>query len=221
MKDIAITELRRKLEVAQKEKDGIQLTVEKLENASKSLTKLIDCQIVDNYKKGLGYKSYNAVSPPYTRNFMPLKPDLSYIGLDEFADKPVVENCDAKTSETKPKDVRKNNDALIIEEWVSDDEEEEVTQSKIEHKTIKPSILKIEFVKPKQPKKKARKTVKQVKKPRQNTHRPRGNQRNWNNMMSQRLGSNFEMYNKACYVCGSFDHLQVTWSFSTHINNNI
>ncbi|GJR41912.1 retrovirus-related pol polyprotein from transposon TNT 1-94 [Tanacetum coccineum] len=27
-------------------------------------------------------------------------------------------------------------------------------------------------------------------------------------MMSQKLGSNFEMFNKACYVCGSFDHLQ-------------
>ncbi|GJX33335.1 putative ribonuclease H-like domain-containing protein [Tanacetum coccineum] len=26
-------------------------------------------------------------------------------------------------------------------------------------------------------------------------------------MMSQKLGSNFEMFNKACYVCGSFDHL--------------
>nr|GEV74088.1 hypothetical protein [Tanacetum cinerariifolium] len=46
-------------------------------------------------------------------------------GLDEFANKPVVEKCDAKTSESKPKDVKKNNDALIIEEWVSDNEEEE------------------------------------------------------------------------------------------------
>ncbi|GJW99160.1 hypothetical protein Tco_0180968 [Tanacetum coccineum] len=27
-------------------------------------------------------------------------------------------------------------------------------------------------------------------------------------MMSQRLRSNFEMFNKACYVCGSFDHLE-------------
>nr|GEX40754.1 ribonuclease H-like domain-containing protein [Tanacetum cinerariifolium] len=80
--------------------------------------------IVDNCKKGLGYENYNAVSPPYTRNFMPPKPDLSFTGLDEFANKPVVENCDAKTSETKPKDVRKNNDALIIKEWVSYDEEE-------------------------------------------------------------------------------------------------
>nr|GEU72494.1 hypothetical protein [Tanacetum cinerariifolium] len=47
MKDIAIKELRRKLQVAQKEKDGIQLTVEKLENASKSLNKLLDCEFAN------------------------------------------------------------------------------------------------------------------------------------------------------------------------------
>nr|GEZ80167.1 retrotransposon Orf1 [Tanacetum cinerariifolium] len=133
--------------------------------------------------------------------------------LDEFANKPVVENRDAKTSETKPKNVRKNNDALIIDEWVSDDEDEEVAQPKSEHKIVKPSIPKIEFVKPKQPKKKARKTVKKIEKPRQNTHRPRGNQKNWNNMMSQRLESNFVMYNKACYVRGSFDHLQANCNY--------
>nr|GEV60316.1 integrase, catalytic region, zinc finger, CCHC-type, peptidase aspartic, catalytic [Tanacetum cinerariifolium] len=135
MKDIVIKDLRRKLEVSLKEKEGIQLPVEKLKNASKSLYKLIDCQIIDNCKKGLGYESYNTVPPSYIGNFMPPKPDLSYIGLDEFADKPVVENC-AKTSETKPKDVRKNNDAPIIEEWVSDDEEEEVTQPKIVQKQL-------------------------------------------------------------------------------------
>nr|GEU66200.1 hypothetical protein [Tanacetum cinerariifolium] len=142
MKEIAITELRRKLEVAQKEKDGIQLIVEKLENASKSLNKLIDCQIVDNYKKGLGYENYNAVPPPYTWNFTPLKPYLSSTSLDEFADKTVVEN---KSSEEETKSVRK--DALIIKEWVSDDEEENVNQPKIVKKTVRPSIVKKEFVK--------------------------------------------------------------------------
>nr|GEZ42919.1 ribonuclease H-like domain-containing protein [Tanacetum cinerariifolium]GEZ42927.1 ribonuclease H-like domain-containing protein [Tanacetum cinerariifolium] len=86
--------------------------------------------------------------------------------------------CDARTSKTKPKDVRKNIDAPIIEEWVLDDEDEKMIQPKFEQKTVKPSIPKIEFVKPKQPEKKARKTVKQVEKSRQNTHRPRGNQRN-------------------------------------------
>nr|GEX91078.1 hypothetical protein [Tanacetum cinerariifolium] len=116
MKDIAIIELRRKLELAQKEKDNIQLTVDKLENAFKSLNKLIDCQIVDNYKKGLRYENYNAVPHPYTGNFMPPKPDLSFIRLDEFANKPVVENCEAESSQEKPKEVRKNTDASIIKE---------------------------------------------------------------------------------------------------------
>ncbi|GKE77147.1 hypothetical protein Tco_1543267 [Tanacetum coccineum] len=106
-------------------------------------------------------------------------PDLSFTDLDEFVNKHVV----------------------------SDSEEENVSQPKIEKKIVKPSIAKIEFVKPKQQEKTTRKTVKQVEQHKQNTHIPRGNQRNWNNMMSQKLGRNFEMFNKACYVHGSFDHL--------------
>ncbi|GJS85719.1 ribonuclease H-like domain-containing protein [Tanacetum coccineum] len=90
--EITIRELRKKLEIVQKEKDGIQLNVDKFEHASKSLNKLIECQIVDNCKKGLGYENYNAVPPPYTGNFMPPTPDLSFTGLDEFVNEPVVEN---------------------------------------------------------------------------------------------------------------------------------
>ncbi|GJU91747.1 ribonuclease H-like domain-containing protein [Tanacetum coccineum] len=137
--------------------------------------------------------------------------DLSFTGLDEFVNKPVVEN--RKSDEEVSKVVRKNDDAPIIEEWVSDSEEENVSQTKTEKKTVKPSIAKIEFVKPKQQEKTVRKIVKQVEQHRQNTYSPRGNQRNWNNMMSQKLGSNFEMFNKACYVCGSFDHLQVDCNY--------
>ncbi|GJU70907.1 ribonuclease H-like domain-containing protein [Tanacetum coccineum] len=184
--EIAIRELKKKLEIVQKEKDGIQLNVDKFEHASKSLNKLIECQIVDNCKKGLGDENYNVVPPPYTGNFMPIIPDLSFTGLDEFVNEPVVENCD---------------------------EEEDVSQPKIEKKTVRPSIVKKEFVKLKQQEKSDRKTVKQVEQHRQNTHSPRGNQRNWNNMMSQKLGSNFEMFNKACYVCGSFDDLQVDCNY--------
>nr|GEW93014.1 hypothetical protein [Tanacetum cinerariifolium] len=121
--EIAIKELRRKLEVAQKGKDGIQLTIEKHENASKSLNKLIDCQIVDNCSKGLGYESYNVVPPPYTGNFMPSKSDLSFTGLDEFAVKPVNDNVKAKSSKEESKAVRKNSDAPIIEQWVLDNKE--------------------------------------------------------------------------------------------------
>nr|GEU89186.1 hypothetical protein [Tanacetum cinerariifolium] len=124
-------------------------------------------------KKRLGYENYNVVPPPYTGNFMPSKPYLSFIGLYEFATEPVVENYDAKTCETKPKESKKNTDALIIEEWVSDDKDEEMIQPKFEKKTVKTSIAKIEFVKPKQPETKARKIIRHVENPRLNTPRPR------------------------------------------------
>nr|GEX45517.1 hypothetical protein [Tanacetum cinerariifolium] len=107
---------------------------------------------------------------------MPPKPDLSFTGLDEFSNKPVDENTKSSKKETKA--FRKNTDALIIKEWVSDNKEEIVTQPKIEKKTVRPSIVKKGFVKPRQQKKTARKTVKKVEHNRQNTHRPRGNQRN-------------------------------------------
>ncbi|GKE81343.1 hypothetical protein Tco_1551343 [Tanacetum coccineum] len=86
--------------------------------ASKSLNKIIESQIVDNCKKGLGY---NVVPPPLIGNSMPPKPDLSFTGLEEFANEPivikhVVEKSEAKASEAKPKVVRKNNGALIIKD---------------------------------------------------------------------------------------------------------
>ncbi|GKE98205.1 hypothetical protein Tco_0021556, partial [Tanacetum coccineum] len=104
---------------------------------------------------------------------MPLKPDLSFSGLKEFTSepiviKPIVENSEAKASEVKPKTVRKNNGAPIIEDWVSESKEEDVPQAKIEKKTVKPRFAKIEFVKPKG--KTTRKTTKQVEQLRQNTH---------------------------------------------------
>ncbi|GKF78652.1 hypothetical protein Tco_0234220, partial [Tanacetum coccineum] len=163
--EVAITELRRKLELAQKQKDEIQLTVENFKNSSKSLNKLIDYQIVDKCKTGLGY---NVVPPPYTGNFMPPKPNLSFSGVEEFVNepivrepiviKPIVENNEAKASKAKPKAVRKNNGAPIFEDWVSESKEEDVPQAKIEKKIVKPSFAKIVFVKPKG--KTARKTPK-------------------------------------------------------------
>ncbi|GJU59557.1 putative ribonuclease H-like domain-containing protein [Tanacetum coccineum] len=214
LREVAITELRRKLELVQKQKDEIQLTVENFKNSSKNLSKLINCQIVNKCKIGLGY---NVVPPPYTGNFMPPKPDLSFSGLEEFVNEPIVsepiktvaENSEAKISEGKTKAIKKNNDALIIEDWVSNSEEEDVPQAKTEKKTVKSSFAKIEFVKSKKQVKSPRKTtIKQGDQNKLNTHSTRGNKRNWNYMMSQRLGSNFEMNNKACYVCGSFNHLQ-------------
>ncbi|GJV49119.1 hypothetical protein Tco_1439331 [Tanacetum coccineum] len=86
--EITIRELRKKLEKVQKEKDGIQLNVDKFKHASKSL---------------------NAHR-------------VSDVDIARY-----VENYKAMSSEEEPKVVRKNDDALIIEEWVSDDEEEDVS----------------------------------------------------------------------------------------------
>nr|GEV98581.1 hypothetical protein [Tanacetum cinerariifolium] len=68
---VSYDELKRKLKVAQREKDGIQLTVDKLENASKNLNKLIDCQIVDNCKKGLGVPRKNNMYSVDLKNIVP------------------------------------------------------------------------------------------------------------------------------------------------------
>ncbi|GKE93958.1 hypothetical protein Tco_1578813, partial [Tanacetum coccineum] len=70
------------------------------------------------------------------------------------------ENCKAMSSEEEPKVVKEYDDAPIIEEWVSDDEEEDVSQPKTKKKTVKLSIVKKEFVKSKQLEKTARKPVK-------------------------------------------------------------
>ncbi|GJY20741.1 uncharacterized mitochondrial protein-like protein [Tanacetum coccineum] len=65
--------------------------------------------------------------------------------LDEFVNKHVVENYKAMCSEEEPKVVRKYDDALSIEEWVSDNEEEDVSQPKTKKKIVRPSIVKKEY----------------------------------------------------------------------------
>ncbi|GJU92218.1 putative ribonuclease H-like domain-containing protein [Tanacetum coccineum] len=59
-----------------------------------------------------------------------------------------VEGCGSNTSksvsEIEPKEVRKNNDAPIIEELVSDDEEQDESKTKPEKKTVIPTAAKIE-----------------------------------------------------------------------------
>ncbi|GJV85589.1 hypothetical protein Tco_1525487 [Tanacetum coccineum] len=117
-KNTAITELKRKLNLAQKEKDGIQFTVENFKNLSKSLKKLIDSQMNEKY-----------------------------------------------------------------ESWTFDDENMDVCEPKIQ-KQVHPSFPKIKFVKAKDQNQSFRKPVKYAEMYR--SQRSRGNQRNWNGMMSQR-----------------------------------
>ncbi|GJZ94475.1 ribonuclease H-like domain-containing protein [Tanacetum coccineum] len=184
-------------------------------------------------------KGYHAVPPPFTRNFIPRKPDLTF--MDEIVESEnmdvttIVTPSNVKTVESNLESagVKSNGDVVepktvrnssfrppVIEDWNSNDE------SKVEiihmDKTVSSSTKKIKFVKS------AREIVEKVEIFKRNKHYPKGNQRNWNNLMSQRLGSDFKMINKACFVCGSFEHLhyvcdkkviRLVWNNSSGVNH--
>ncbi|GKD36916.1 hypothetical protein Tco_1257123, partial [Tanacetum coccineum] len=114
------------------------------------------------------------------------------------------------SSEEEPKVVRKYDDTLSIEEWVSDDEEEDVSQPKIEIGLV---LLRKSLSNLSNKKKLIGKLLNKLSNIGKTLTVQEAYQRNWNNMMSQKLGSNFKMFNKACYVFGSFDHLQVDCNY--------
>ncbi|GJV79069.1 hypothetical protein Tco_1514939 [Tanacetum coccineum] len=182
-KQYEINTLKAEFEKLKQEKDAIDFKIEKFDKASKDLDQLLESQITDKIKKGFGYC---AVPPPHPLIYnIPNKLDLSYSGLEEFqqhefevyglrANKSVCENS---SNETK-----KNSDAPLIKEWVSDNEDEVESPIMVEKKTVVPTIPKVDVVRPKQQEKSVRKTV-----------------RARNNQKSQQLGSDFVMIKKACY----------------------
>ncbi|GKB07379.1 ribonuclease H-like domain-containing protein, partial [Tanacetum coccineum] len=110
-------------------------------------------QVNDRFKKVEGY---HVVPPPYTRNYMPSRPDLSFAGLDDFVYKtnvsetitrvPRNESTASKSSKDsleQPKDVRPS--APIIEEWESDSDDNCMFRPKPNQ--TKPKFTKINFVK--------------------------------------------------------------------------
>ncbi|GJV59080.1 ribonuclease H-like domain-containing protein [Tanacetum coccineum] len=229
VKDISIKNLKNQLEEALKEKDDLKLKLENFEESSKNLTKLINSQISVKDKTGLGFDShvnesevldnvvdshecnqvndrfkksegYQAVPLSFIGNFKPARADLSFVGLDDSVYKskvsetitsvPNVETIVTKTSKEsleKPKTVRFS--APIIEDWESDSEDENVFEPKEVKKIVKSSFEKIEFVNV---------GNSTVEKPRKFSQNPRDNKRNRNS---------FEFTKKACFVCGSFNHL--------------
>ncbi|GJW07943.1 putative ribonuclease H-like domain-containing protein [Tanacetum coccineum] len=188
LRDNALTELRKKFEKAKKERDDLKLTLEKFENSSKNLSKLLDSQVSDKFKTGVGYDSqvfdsqvfdsqmndkyklgegYHVVLPPYTGNFMPHKPDLvlakedAYVFSESVTSVPAIATSEVKTSESKPKSVSEP----LIEDWISDSENENENEIEFKSRQRKPSNAKVKFVK----------SNKHVKSPRKNCQSPRGN----------------------------------------------
>ncbi|GJU36224.1 hypothetical protein Tco_1184578 [Tanacetum coccineum] len=77
-------------------------------------------------------EGYHVVPPPYTRNFMPPKPNLvladeeEYVFSKSIASVPTVATSEVKTIESKPKSVSEP----LIEDWISDSEDENKTEFK-------------------------------------------------------------------------------------------
>ncbi|GJR67435.1 ribonuclease H-like domain-containing protein [Tanacetum coccineum] len=158
-RDNALNEYKMNLEKSKTERDQLKQTLEKFQNSSKSLNNILESQVIDKFKTGLGYdattaaslavesfvnltdksrsdKGYHSVPPPLTGNFIPRKPDLTF--MDEIVESEnldvttVVTPSNNKTVENKgvpntveSNVVRMNNtSAPIIEDWHSDDESE-------------------------------------------------------------------------------------------------
>ncbi|GKB93244.1 hypothetical protein Tco_0979381 [Tanacetum coccineum] len=115
-KDSKINALKSEIEKLKKEKESNQIKIDKFENASKSLDKLIGSQIFDNIRKGMGFVSYNVVPPPPTGLFAPPTINLSNFGLEEFQ-QPKFEGYGPKASKSVCKDtsneVKKTSDAPL------------------------------------------------------------------------------------------------------------
>ncbi|GJS15153.1 ribonuclease H-like domain-containing protein [Tanacetum coccineum] len=124
-KDSEINALKSEIEKLKKEKESNQIKIDKFENASKSLDKLIGSQISDNSRKGVGFVSYNVVPPPPTGLFAPPTIDLSNSGLEEFQ-QPEFEGYGPKASKSVCKDtsneVKKTPDAPLGKKLVSEKE---------------------------------------------------------------------------------------------------
>ncbi|GKA89460.1 putative ribonuclease H-like domain-containing protein, partial [Tanacetum coccineum] len=172
-----------------------------------------DNQTNDRFKKD---NEYHAVPPPLTGNYMPPLADLSFTGLDDSIYRPIANKTSASVSQVVTSNTPPSNTSVemtrvesvrpsgvIIEYWVSDDEED-IIQSEDSQTTVKPSFKKIEFTKSRN---ETIKSDKQAAKPRMVTQSPKVDRKDWNGKMTQKLGLGFGYTKKACFVCGSHNHL--------------
>ncbi|GJW75097.1 ribonuclease H-like domain-containing protein [Tanacetum coccineum] len=172
----------------------------------------------DRFKTGEGF---HAVPPPYTGNYMPSRPDLSFAGLDDFVYKTKVIETITTASKTskdnleKPKIVRSS--APIIEDWDTDSDNDSVFRPKIDQTKLK--FTKINFVKSDENVKSVNKenTHKQVEYPRK-SQSPRGNRRNWNGMMTQKLGNEKPVLNNKGRVTGQRE-IRPVWNNVQRVNH--
>nr|GEX74842.1 putative ribonuclease H-like domain-containing protein [Tanacetum cinerariifolium] len=193
--------LTKDLELLKKEKGKFDTKLTGFQTASKDLDSLLENQILDKNKEGLGYSD---VPSPSAQIYSPPKKDMSWTGLPEFKD-------DTVTNYNRPSPVIEStsDDAQNRNPSVSDTEASPSTISPkpfIKFVKANDSPTKSKSDKVETARKPPVKYAEQYRKPTKNPN-VRGNQRIWNNLKSHHLGPNFVMKKKACYNCCDFNHL--------------
>nr|GFA48268.1 hypothetical protein [Tanacetum cinerariifolium] len=190
LRDNALVALKKKFEKAEQEREELKLKLENFQTFSKNLSQLLASQTNDKTRLGTN-QGYHVVPPPYTRTFMPPKPDLF------FHDAPNVNETihtafNVELNPTKPnKDLSQSNrpSAPLIEDWVSDSKDD--SEGELIHTQINPS-----FVYP----------TDQVKNPRPSVEHPIP-AANLKTEIPKSRGYGNNRNRKACFVCKSLTHL--------------
>ncbi|GJV77663.1 putative ribonuclease H-like domain-containing protein [Tanacetum coccineum] len=141
-KDYELGVLKTEFEKVKQEKDGIDFKIAKFDNATKSLDKMLESQITDKSKKGIGY---HIVASPHPLSLnAPTKLDLSYSCLDEFKGPefngygPRDTVLKSTTNYDKESDTSEDNtDDSLVHEQVSEDENSSVKSlPKVDKETV-------------------------------------------------------------------------------------
>nr|GFB34119.1 hypothetical protein [Tanacetum cinerariifolium] len=166
--------LDKELEEVKLEKDGLDGKLARLLKASKNLDHLIESQRSGQVKERVGY---NVVPPPAADLYLSPKKDLSWTGLPKFVDNTITDY---------------NRPSPTV---VSTSAEDQIKDSSTSEDVASPNPPKpfVKFVKPKDSQSDSKtKEQETPKKPqvkyaehyRYSNKKPKGNQRNWNNLKS-------------------------------------
>ena len=203
---IAVNEaLKEELEKLRKKNENVNLSVDTLYYQSKAIDKIWEAQIVNKAKSGLGY---NTVPPPLRGVPVPPGIDLAHTGLPEFQE-PTLEYGSKSIENTSVEQVKIEND--VFESASDSSMVDECVKVNVE--TSIPEVVKENIEVHRTNEKQPRQSIKYAEMYRKRLPSPRGNQRSWNHLKSRQLGSEFVLNNKACHICGSFDHLHANCNY--------
>ncbi|GKC88855.1 hypothetical protein Tco_1149504, partial [Tanacetum coccineum] len=161
LRDTALVKNKKKLEKVEKKRDELKLTLEKFQNSSKSLNNLLESQVIDKFKTGLGYNAASSTSAsPAVESFVNSSKMLDYQENNKSKSdkgyhavpllftrnfmprKPDLMFMD-EIVKIEPKTIRENSfRPPVIEDWNSDDDSEVEFIPNIQDKTVRPILTK-------------------------------------------------------------------------------